>query len=221
MIIDIKFIFVFDQNKILKNNVVVKKNNDNDAFKRKQSIFFKRITFDVENRIRIDKLVVRFRFISKRSSFFRNIFKIRNRIFFSFEHFEIQIENQNDNDDDFIDIDDDDDDVIFDNDSSSIRQSRSKIQQSTTIQNQNLNDLNEYKNNFRRQLKIEKDIRKMKEKLKILKKFKFSVQRTLISFSHSSKFYFFVVLFEFDLTNLYLFVFFVFESQILYLDSNF
>ena len=93
MIIDIKFIFVFDQNKIFKNNVVVKKNNDNDAFKRKQFVFFKRITFDVKSRIRIDKFVVRFRFILKSSFFFKNIFKIRDRIFFSFEYFEIQIEN--------------------------------------------------------------------------------------------------------------------------------
>ena len=116
MFVDIKFIFISNKN----NVVVVKKNNDNDAFKLKQFAFFKRITFEIKNCNRINKFVTRFRFISIRS--FRNIFRnARSRIFFSFfscDHFENQIEND-ENDfnvmyDDFIDFDDDDDNAFDD-----------------------------------------------------------------------------------------------------------
>ena len=147
---NIKFIFVFDQN----NVVIKKKNNDNDAFKCKQFAFFKRITFDVKSCIRIDKFVVRFRFISKH---FRNVFKIRRRIFSSFEHFEIQIEKQNDeffdefmNDND--DNNDDNDDATF----FSIRRSRTKFIV--------LNFQKTYQIEFRRRM----NIKRLKKKLKFI-----------------------------------------------------
>ena len=127
MFVDIRFIFISNKN----NVVVVKKSNDNDAFKFKQFAFLKRVTFEIENRNRINKLVARFRFILIRS--FRNIFRnARSRIFlflFSRDHLENQIEND-ENDfnvmyDDFIDFDDDDDNA-FDDDEFQIRRSRSR-----------------------------------------------------------------------------------------------
>ena len=177
MIMNIKFIFAFDQN----NVVVKKKNNDNDAFKFKQFALFKRITFDVKNRIRIDKFAARFRFISKH---FRNVFKIRRRISSRFEHFEISIEKQNDEffDEFMNDNDDNDDDATF----FSIRRSRTK----TIV----LNFQKTYQIEFRRRM----NIKKLKKKLKFI----LSVQRTLFFF-FSHIFYFSVVLSVFDFSNLY------------------
>ena len=102
---NIKFNFVSNKNKI----VIVKKNNDNDAFKFKQ-IIYKRITFEIKNRIRIDKKTC-FRFISKRL-FFQKFVNFRRKTFFSFKYFENQIENFDDfdiyNDFEFIDVNDND-----------------------------------------------------------------------------------------------------------------
>ena len=188
MIMNIRFIFASDQNNVVD---VKKKSNDNDAFKFRQIAILKRITLDI--RIRIDKFAVRSRFILKR---FRNISKVRRRIFFSSEHFEAQIEKQ---DDEFFDdfIDDDDDDAMLDNDRSSIRQSRAKRSQ----------NLETYQTHLRRQL----NIKKMKKKLK----FTLFTQRTLFSFTHSSKLHLLVVFSVHDLTNLY------FESSNLWLSSKF
>ena len=176
MIMNIKFIFVFDQN----NVVVKKKSNNNDAFKFKQFALFKRITFDVENRIRIDKFVVRFRFISKH---FWNVFKIRRRIFSRFEHFEISIEKQNDEffDEFMNDNDDNDDDATF----FSVRRSRTK----SIV----LNFQETYQIEFRRRM----NIKKLKKKLKFI----LFAQRTLFFSSHI--FYFSVVFFVFDFSNSY------------------
>ena len=137
---NIKFIFVSNKN----NVVVVQKNRDNDVFKFKSFAFFKRIIFEIESRIRIDKFDTRFRFISKRF-FFRKFVKFRCKIIFSFEHLENQIENSNDFDihDDFdlIDVNNDENNDLF-----QIRQSRTK-----TTKNQNLKT---YQTNFRRRLNI-------------------------------------------------------------------
>ena len=176
MIMNIKFIFVSDQN----NVVVKKKNNDNDAFKFKQFAFFKRITFDVKNRIRIDKFVVRFRFISKH---FRNVFKVRRRISLRFEHFEVSIEKQNDEffDEFMNDNDDNDDDATF----FSIQRSRTK----SIVLN--------FQKTYQIELRRRMNIKKLKKKLR----FTFFVQRTLFFFSHI--FYLFVVFFVFDFSNSY------------------
>ena len=157
---NIKFIFVSNKN----NVVVVQKNRDNDVFKFKSFAFFKRIIFEIESRIRIDKFDTRFRFISKRF-LFRKFVKVRCKIIFSFEHFENQIENSNDfdihDDFDFIDVNNDENNDLF-----QIRQSRTK-----TIKNQNLKT---YQTNFHRRLNI--------QKMKMTLNINFVVQRTLLFF---------------------------------------
>ena len=207
MTMSIRFIFVSNKNNVFKNNAV---------FKKKTSL--KRITFDI--RTRIDKSEARSRSISKRS-LSRKFSKTR-RISSSSEHLEVQIENSNDLDD-FIDIDDDhdddDDDAIFVHNSSSTRRSRARIQQSTTTQNQTLDDLNAHKNNLRHQLKIQKNIRKLQKELKILKRHQSFAQRTLISFSQFSKLYLFVA-FSVSASNLYLFAPSVSISQNFYLNHS-
>ena len=175
---NIKFIFASNKN----NVVVVKKNRDNDAFKFKSFALFKRIIFEIESRIRIDKFDTRFRFISKRS-FFRKFVKFNRKIIFSFEYFEDQIENSNDfdihDDFDFIDVNNDENNDLF-----QIRQSRTK-----TTKNQNLKT---YQTNFRRRLNI--------QKMKMTLSINFVVQRTLFFCSHFSMF---VVLFVFDSQNFF------------------
>ena len=183
MFVDIKFIFISNKNNI----VVVKKNNDNDAFKFKQFAFFKQITFEIKNRNRINKFVACFRFILIRS--FRNIFRnVRFRIFFIFfsrDYFENQIEND-ENDfnviyDDFIDFDDDNDNA-FNDDEFQIRRSRSRAK---FLKNENFE---QQKKNFRRKIFFQKKIQTYKKKLN---KFIFT-QRTLFSlfsFSHFSNSY--------------------------------
>ena len=180
MIMNIKFIFASDQN----NVVIKKKSNDNDAFKFKQFAHLKRITFDVENRIRIDKSAVRSRFISKH---FRNVFKVRRRIFSSFEHFETQIEKQNDEFfDEFMNDNDDNNDDNDDATLFSVRRSHTKFIV--------LNFQKTYQIELRRRM----NIKRLKKKLKFI----LFAQRTLLSF-FSHIFYFFVVFFVFDSSNSY------------------
>ena len=173
---NIKFTFASDKD----NVVVVKKNRDSDAFKLKSFAFLKRITFEIENRIRIDKSDTRFRFISKR--FFSR--KSRRKVIFSSEHFEDQIENSDDfdthDDFDFIDVDNDEN-----NNSFQIRQSRAK-----TTKNQSLKT---YQTNLRRRLNI--------QRMKMTLNINFVAQRTLFFFSH---FLMFVVFFMFDSQNFFL-----------------
>ena len=177
---NIKFSFASGKD----NVVVVKKSNDSDAFKLKQ-IVRKRITLEIENRIRIDKNT-RFRFISKRS-LFQKLVNSRRKIFFPFEHLENQIENFDDFDvyDDFELIDVNDNDAF---DQFQTRRSRSK-----TTRTQNLK---KYHVDLRRQLKI----KKMKKQLSI----NLVIQRTLLFFFFSHSFnVLFVVFSMFDSQNFY------------------
>ena len=176
MFVDIKFIFISN-----KNNVVVKKNNDNDAFKFKQFAFSKRVTFEIKNRNRINKLVTRFRFISICSSqnIFRNV-RFRFFFFFSFDHFENQIENDENDFNfmyyDFIDIDDNDDNA-FDDDEFQIRRSCSRAKFS---KNENFE---QQKKNLHHKIFFQKKIQTYKKKLNEF----ILAQRTLFSlfsFSH-------------------------------------
>ena len=187
MLVDIRFIFISN-----KDNVVVKKSNDSDAFKLKQSAFSKRVTFEIESRNRVNKLATRFRFISIRLS--RNIFRnVRLRIFFSFfsrDHFENQIENNEDDlnvmYDDFIDLDDDDYNA-FDDDELQTRRSRSRARFS---KNENFE---QQKKNLRRKIFLQRKIQTYRKKLS-----EFTLaQRTLfslLSFSHLSSSYVVVAL---------------------------